>query len=201
MKTHILVGFFSVFALLSACGLPPEAVATQTAIANTAIASAWTSAPSPTVTLTHTATLTPTPTYTPTPTSTPTPTEQLDQAEQKWAEQGITRYRIEVLVVSIWHAQSHQITVQNNQVVDAQARCIPAPMELGACEVRANTAEDYIVPGLFALARSEIQSEQAAWVQITYHPSYGFPSQVSFDDPELVDEDWGWRVTAFEVVK
>ena len=107
MKTHILVGFFSVFALLSACGLPPEAVATQTAIANTAIASAWTSAPSPTVTLTHTATLTPTPAYTPTPTSTPTPTEQLDQAEQKWAEQGITSYRIEVLVVSIWHAQSH----------------------------------------------------------------------------------------------
>ena len=133
---------------------------------------------------------------------TPSPPEQLDQAQQKWAEQGITSYRIEVLVVSsVWHAQSQQITVQSNQVVDAQARCIPAPTEAGACEVRTFTAEDYMVPGLFALARSEIQSKQAARVQITYNPSYGFPSQVSFDDPELVDEDWSWRVTAFEVVK
>ena len=128
--------------------------------------------------------------------------EQLDQAEQKWTAQGITSYRIEVLVVSsVWHAQSHQITVQSNQVVDGQAGCIPAPMEPGVCEVRAYVAKDYMVPGLFALARSAIQSEQTAGVQITYDPSYGFPSQVSYNDPELVDEDWSWQVTAFEIIK
>lgn len=132
-------------------------------------------------------------------------TPQLDQAERKWTRQNITSYRIEVLVVSsIWHAQSHQIVVNDNAVADSTAECIPAPMEsaLGAgCEVWAYTAEEYAVPGLFAKARSKVHSQQARWVKITYDPTYGFPRQISFDDPNIVDEDWTWRVTTFEVLK
>ena len=55
MKTHILVGIFSVFALLFACRLPSEVVFTQTATA------------------VPTSTMTPIP---PTPTITPTPTPE-----------------------------------------------------------------------------------------------------------------------------
>jgi hypothetical protein len=136
------------------------------------------------------------------PTPMPTLTTQLDQAEKKWTGQNITNYRMEVLVVSsIWHAQSHQIIVQNNAVVESTARCIPAPIEAGTCEVRAYTAEEYTIPGLFAQARSQIQSQQAQWIKITYDPTYGFPSQISFDNPNIVDEDRTWRVTTFEPLK
>jgi len=134
--------------------------------------------------------------------STSPSTTPLDQAEQKWTGQNITNYRIEVLVVnSIWHAQSHQINVQNNAVTESTARCIPAPIEAGTCEVRAYSAEEYTIPGLFAQARSQIQSQQAQWIKITYDPTYGFPNQISFDNPNIVDEDWTWRVTMFEALK
>jgi hypothetical protein len=130
------------------------------------------------------------------------PISQLDQSEQAWSGQNIASYRIEVLVVqSVWHAQSHQITVRDNQVVDAAASCTPAPTEAGRCDVKAFNAEDYIVPGLFAQARKQTQGQQAQWTRVTYDPTYGFPRQISFDDPNAVDEDWMWRVTAFEALK
>ncbi len=130
------------------------------------------------------------------------PSMEIDQANRKWQELGITSYHIEVLAVrSIWHAQLHQITVRRSQVTEASASCIPTLFESGNCTVEAFQAEAYTVPGLLARARSQVQSEQARWAKISYHPIYGFPNQISFDDPEILDEDWTWRVTAFEVLK
>ena len=62
---------------------------------------------------------------------------QIDEAEEKWLDQGIKSYRIEVLVVnSVWHAQSFTITVEDGKVIDRSASCIPAPTEFGECELR-----------------------------------------------------------------
>ena len=127
---------------------------------------------------------------------------QVDQMQQAWLDQKITSYRIEVLVVnSIWHAQSHQITVRDNQVESATAACITAPMEFEKCQVKAFNAEDYTVAGLFRKARSEAGSHEATPTEITYDSTYHFPRQMSYNDPNMVDEDWSWRVTAFEVLK
>ena len=128
-------------------------------------------------------------------------TAQIDEAEEKWQEQDIESYRIEVLSASIWHAQSHQITVRNGKVVEESASCIPAPTESGKCEVEPFNAEDYTVPGLFSLARSQAQIEQGQWTRITFDPTYGFPRQISFDNPKAVDEESTWRVKTFEVLK
>jgi hypothetical protein len=130
------------------------------------------------------------------------PLKQLEQAEQTWTSQGITSYRIEVREVrSIWHAQTYTIIVENNQITDAQAQCIPAPSESGTCEVQAYEAEDYLVPALFSRARSELQGPRAVSVKITYDPTYGFPSAISIDDPEALDDDWSLGVTSFEVIR
>ncbi len=130
------------------------------------------------------------------------PLKQLERAEQAWASQGITSYRIEVREVkSIWHAQTYTLTVEDSQITDVQASCIPAPSESGTCEVQAYEAEDYLVPGLFSRVRSELQGSQAEWVKITYDPTYGFPSAISFDDPKVLDEDWSLGVTSFEVIR
>src|SRR5262245_45225604 len=80
----------------------------------------------------------------PSASSTPTVADR----EQIWLNQHITAYRIEVMVVrSIWHAQSHQLVVRDNQVESATATCIPAPFEAGECQVEDFTADDYTVPG------------------------------------------------------
>jgi hypothetical protein len=129
-------------------------------------------------------------------------TPSVEQRERAWLDQKITAYRIEVLVVrSVWHAQSHRITVQAGRVESATATCIPAPTEAGKCKVEDFDAEDYTVAGLFRQAYAQTQSEYAAWTTTTFDPSYGFPQQISYNHPEMIDEDWAWRVTAFEVLK
>jgi hypothetical protein len=131
-----------------------------------------------------------------------TATPSVEQWEQVWQEQAITAYRIEVLVVrSVWHAQTHQLTIQKGQVESATATCIPAPTEAGNCEVEDFNVDDYTVTGLFREAQAQTQSEYAAWVTITYDPTYGYPQQISYNHPEMYDEDWSWRVMAFEILK
>jgi hypothetical protein len=123
----------------------------------------------------------------------------LAEAEGRWQEQGIDDYRIEVLVVrSIWHAQSHVITVENGVVTEQTAACIQAPAEFEACEVEAFAAEDFTVPDLFAKARDSSDQE---WIEVVYDPTYGYPDSISFNNPEIVDGDWSWGVTSFEVLE
>jgi hypothetical protein len=125
---------------------------------------------------------------------------QIDQAEATWQQQGVDSYKIEVLVIrSIWHGQSHQITVVNGEVVSEYAECFPAPIEAGKCEVEDFNAEDYTIPGLFAIARSEAQIEEGQFTKIDFDPTYGFPSRISYDDPDVFDEDRSWKVVSFEV--
>jgi hypothetical protein len=89
-------------------------------------------------------------------------TPSVDQMERAWSEQTIAAYRIEVLVVrSVWHAQSHQITVRDNQVESATASCIPAPTEAGKCRVEAFNAEEYTVPGLFLVVPRNASHKRA----------------------------------------
>lgn len=131
-----------------------------------------------------------------------TPINQLEQAEQRWAEQTITDYRLELLVVrSIWHAQTHHLTVRDNQVIESEASCVPAPMEFGACEVEVYAAESYTIPALFNFARSQLESQQAEWLNVTYDPAYSYPSHISYNHPEILDEDWSWRVMSFELLE
>ena len=123
---------------------------------------------------------------------------ELEEAERRWQEQGIDDYQIEVLVVrSIWHAQSHVITVEDGVVTEQTAHCIQAPAEFEECEVEPFAAEDFTVPGLFAKARASNQEG----VKITYEPTYGYPDSISFNDPNIVDEDWSWGVKRFEILE
>ena len=126
----------------------------------------------------------------------------MDQAELKWQQQLVASYRIEVLEVrSIWHAQTNKITIRNNQVVEYTGDCVPAPAEGGKCSIEAFDPDTYTVPGLFGKARTHSTEEKAKWMKITFDSTYGYPSQISYDNPDILDEDWSVRVTAFEVLK
>ncbi len=125
---------------------------------------------------------------------------QIGFAEQRWHTQHIPRYRIQVQQMSsIWHLQRYTITVQNGDVVDQSATCIPAPMEGRECKIHPFTAKDYTVSGLFETAQSMAQSTSGG-VTITLAPTYGFPSSIDSAPPNVVDGDQSWRVISFEVL-
>ena len=126
---------------------------------------------------------------------------QVAQQEQEWREKDIDSYRIVVLHVrSVWHAQTHEITVRAGEVVDQSASCIPAPTENGKCEVQPFDAAEYTVPGLFGLAQSLAQFDDGEWTEIEFDPTYGYPTGISYDHPERLDEDSYWGVRSFEIL-
>lgn len=127
--------------------------------------------------------------------------KEVEQARQRWAEQGVDDYRIVVVTSSIWHMQIHDIIVMDGDVADASASCEPAPLELGKCEVQSFDAKEYTVPGLFVRARWLAQSRDAQYGRIEFDSTYGFPARMSFNHPEMIDEEWAWRVETFELLE
>ena len=85
--------------------------------------------------------------------------------------------------------------------MEQTASCTPAPAEYRECEVRPFDAEDYTVPGLFSRARWLAERGDAQWVRIEFDATYGFPIRISFNDPEIIDEEWAWGVRSFEVLE
>jgi len=126
---------------------------------------------------------------------------QVAQQERKWLEKDIDSCRIVVShVSSVWHAQTHNITVRASEVLDQSASCIPAQVENGKCEMQPFDAEEYTVPGLFGLARWLAQVDDGNWTEIEFDPTYGYPSGIALDRPEIVDEDSYWGVRSFEIL-
>ena len=126
---------------------------------------------------------------------------RIKEAEKRWAEMGIEIYEIEVLhIESIWHAQRYFIRVAGGEIVEITAECIPAPSEMGECEVKDYDADDFTVEGLFAQARQEARRGGGEFTEIEFDPKYGYASRIAYDDPNVYDEDRSWRVTGFEVL-
>lgn len=127
---------------------------------------------------------------------------RLQEAESQWRAQEIYSYQIEVAHGhSTWHYQIHTIVVSNGQVIDASATCVTAPVEAaigGECEVEPYDPKAYTVPGLFATANTLAEAHGPEGLEIEFHESYGFPTRITFDLPNLIDEDQVWRVKVFE---
>ena len=97
---------------------------------------------------------------------------------------------------SIWHLQTYLIEVSNGEVIHS-ATCIPAPLEGRTCKINAYDPNDYTIDGLFETVKWVLQSNHAKWARIEYDPDYGFPSLITFDNPNILDEDNQWIVEEF----
>lgn len=127
-----------------------------------------------------------------------TSSDVLRQNQEKWQEKKIIDYTLEVMVVnSIWHVQKYSLTVNNGSLINSNVVCSPAPMEFGSCTIQAFEISDYQIQGLFGKAKEMLESDSSAYTKIEYDPDFGFPAEIIYDDPSVVDEDWSWRVISF----
>jgi hypothetical protein len=129
--------------------------------------------------------------------------QQVEQAEEKWAEQEVKAYRIQVDEINdIWHWQRHDITVENGQVTAHSAVCYPTPAELGKCEVLPYEPEKFTVSALFEeayhLAQLSNNSKYRTEIQFQFDPIYGFPTRLSSNTPEVTDAFSLLEVKEFE---
>jgi len=122
----------------------------------------------------------------------------LDEAQRKWDAMGIRHYRITVRhIESIWHLQTYEMEVDGSEITHS-AKCSPAPTEGGICEVNVYDPADYTVEGLFETAKDLLEGKYMKWVKVEFDEEYGYPTIISIDDPELLDEDSAWKVIEFE---
>ncbi|GAB4114965.1 MAG: hypothetical protein Fur005_48610 [Roseiflexaceae bacterium] len=143
----------------------------------------------------------PYPVPSPDPTVVATPSalaEQLTEAQQRWQQQSISSYQLTILEVhGVWSAQRMVITIQNGQLVDQSAICIPAPIQNGTCKVQPFDPSRYQVEGLFAQANDLIGKQSAQYIQLAFDPATGAPTMIGFDDPQIRDEEYSIKVEQF----
>lgn len=127
------------------------------------------------------------------------PVLQINSKENQWREKNIRRYRISVLKAqATWHAQTNTLTVEDGKVTEQSATCTPAPSEGRTCTVQPFDTDEFTVDGLFKTART-LGSESAKYqLRVTFDDTYFFPSTISRDVKEVVDDEAFWRVVSFE---
>jgi hypothetical protein len=126
---------------------------------------------------------------------------RLQAAEQHWQDSQIASYRITVQEIhSMWWAQQMTFTVMDGHVVDQQSMCIPAPIQGKTCTIRPVEQSNYLVPALLAQARDLIEHQRPENVRLTFDPTLGYPTSIGFDDPQILDEDYGLTIQKFETL-
>ncbi len=126
------------------------------------------------------------------------PKSQLTSGEKLWKESGVNHYQISIQVVqSIWHLQIYNLTVENGLVINSSTSCIPAPYEGRECTIKSFDPDNFTIPALFSMAELQIKSQHSKWLKIEYDPDFGFPTLITFNDPDILDEDWSYQVISF----
>lgn len=122
-----------------------------------------------------------------------------DAQADKWAAQNITSYQIQVTEISLWNIQTHTVTVKDGVITEEFATCQPSLLSFdGTCQIEPYEAENFTVPGLFALAQRFMEQDNGEWTTITYNETYYFPTDISYNNPDIYDEEVSWRVDLFE---
>lgn len=127
------------------------------------------------------------------------PVAQISSKQSQWQAKGVRSYRISVLKVqAVFHAQTNTITVQDGKVVAQSAICTPAPMETRGCKVQAFDPNEFTVDSLFGTALKYAPESARYQLRVTFDENYYFPTMISVDQREVVDDEDSWRVVAFQ---
>jgi len=123
---------------------------------------------------------------------------KLGRAEAVWEKQGPASYRIQVRCGSAWGIETYTIAVQAGRVAENSAECAPGPLGPPDCKVPDYRAEEYTVPGLFEQVRQQIERLDARYLMASFDPTHGYPAHISYDHPQIYDEQWACNVVEFE---
>lgn len=143
--------------------------------------------------------------------------EQIENEETAWTGLGISSYRIKTVESSIWHQVELSIIVNDGAVESAQPTCGRAPMddnETTNCKNKILNLDvnEYTLEGLFKrLKTSEQDFERnygnaagVAWYEclsVSFDEQYHFPIFISFNHPQVADEEYTITVSDFEVIE
>ena len=108
--------------------------------------------------------------------------QQIDAAEARWQEQGITRYSVEVRFRQpTWNTQIIQMTVADGVVVESEHSCFPQQ----DCIMQDVDPQTMTIAAMFDVAREIIALENDE-LAISFNENIGYPLGISYDDGSWV---------------
>jgi len=127
---------------------------------------------------------------------------EFEVAMDRWAQSGTSKYRFTIsdvcFCVSPIYTGPLQVLVKNGKVTRLLYVGHSRYMSYGAI-VRENTHLRTTVPELFALAKDWLSKRDHHHIAISYDATYGYPSRLQYDHPDIEDEQEDIRITDFKV--
>jgi hypothetical protein len=142
--------------------------------------------------------------------------KQIENEEKAWTALGISDYRIKVVDSSIWYQIELDIVVKDGAVESVQSTCGHAPMDYEAtnCKNKISRLDtnEYTLEGLFKLLQASEQDFERNYgnikgvdwhecLSVSFDEQYHFPTRISFNHPQVMDEDYTITVSDFEIIE
>ena len=141
--------------------------------------------------------------------------EKISSQESLWQESDISDYHIKVIETRAWHQFEVSLVVRNGKVLHAKISCGQALMDPDGSDCNGITskidATKYTIEELFNFlnnSRSEFNNfgsiAEIDWhdcLFVSFDEEYHFPKQISFDHPQILDEEYSIQVSDFTIIE
>jgi len=133
-----------------------------------------------------------------------------------WEDLNIDNYQIEVNESSNWVDYTLTLTVKNNDVVNFEARCGYAIIDIDGSFCKETlpkiSPNDHTIQALFdglKKSRKDFESNlgkdvSTSWgesITITFDSQYHYPQLIKFDNPEVADEEYKIEILNFKTLQ
>lgn len=117
--------------------------------------------------------------------------DSIDDAETAWEVLGIDNYQLVVQEISVWDVTRTRSQVEEGHVIAMHGTCDRGLVGI-PCEFTTLDPERATIHGLLAYAREVAAfEERAKWLKVEVQTENGFVLSMGYNDPEILDEDWG----------
>ncbi len=125
----------------------------------------------------------------------------LNEAETQWYTAGIQHYRIVVEVEFSTERRRHAATVQNGQIIEATLSYWDGKTWSTPETASLDSADDYIIPGLFTTLRGELNNDIREDLRVDMHDDPAYPRYMYFGRVWLENEPMDDSLAHFTVVE
>jgi Family of unknown function (DUF6174) len=125
---------------------------------------------------------------------------KISYAETRWQLSNIRSYELIGQADWGWHQHTFQISVVNGRIVNSKCELgYDEPYDASWCSTQFD-ASTHLVPALFNKARDLLETgnqmcPQEDYFQVEFDRSNGVPTRISFDCPDVSDEQEEWQIT------
>lgn len=126
--------------------------------------------------------------------------ELIEISQDDWETLDIENYIMTFQFAGVWTMYEAQIRVENGYMEDIHIGCDLSIIPMDSCILPFGNLNELNIDMMFDAARQAVEHGDGKFAVIGFDETYHFPDVVSFNDPEIYDEEYSFHVIAFDVI-